>query len=380
MRIEMNRKVDVVAYEVLATLAFPEDRTEVLSLLQMAEEFGSLTGEQVVDRKSGLLPGRPRVMGKRLLNMAADLDLLEQGNGGRYNLTEYGHETLENETVFVPEEASWTIWATKDALFPTTILHVERHREERPNRDRRGVQPLPPFVTSITNSNIDLIRPHHTGSSQVRVKEIKLKGRLSESKADLTLIIIADYGQETVARIRGKVGSGKGNQVDQRIQFEGPEHLSLFSLLMEQSEFGVDWAVNEGVLRAGFNELSLTELRNHLKTIHVEQPDLDNMGSFNSVELKSIPLIPRTGDDARKWAEWEFWTDFHGHPWPDQLNSNWAPLSERFDLLSHGVANVPSISNRIDQLRSIPGDELTVADLKQIRRCQAIIDLGGEPS
>ena len=113
MRIEMNRKVEVVAYEVLATLAFPEDRTEVLSLLQMAEEFGSLTGDQVVDRRSGLLPGRPRVMGKRLLNMAADLDLLELGHGGRFNLTEYGHETLENEIVFVPEEASWTIWVTR---------------------------------------------------------------------------------------------------------------------------------------------------------------------------------------------------------------------------------------------------------------------------
>ena len=114
MRIEVNRKVDVVAYEVLATLAFPEDRTEVLSLLQMAEEFGSLTGDQVVDRRSGLLPGRPRVMGKRLLNMAADLELLEGGHGGRFNLTEYGRETLENETVFVPEEASWTIWVTED--------------------------------------------------------------------------------------------------------------------------------------------------------------------------------------------------------------------------------------------------------------------------
>ena len=107
-------------------------------------------------------------------------------------------------------------------------------------------------------------------------------------------------------------------------------------MLMDQSEFGMDWDVNEGVLRAGFDELSLIELRNHLKTIHVQQPDLDNMGSFNSVELKSVPLIPRTGDDARQWAEWEFWTDFHGHPWPDQLNSNWTPLSERFNLLLWG--------------------------------------------
>ena len=118
-----------------------------LSLLQMAEEFGSLTGEQVVDRRSGLLPGRPRVMGKRLLNMAADLELLEGGHSGRFNLTEYGSETLENETVFVPEEASWTIWVTEDPLFPTTILHVERHREGRSDRDRRGVQPLPSVVS-----------------------------------------------------------------------------------------------------------------------------------------------------------------------------------------------------------------------------------------
>ena len=72
MRIEMSREIRVKAYEVVAKLAFPEDRTEVLSLLQMANRLGSLSASDIVDRRSGLLPGRPKVMGFRLLNMLVE--------------------------------------------------------------------------------------------------------------------------------------------------------------------------------------------------------------------------------------------------------------------------------------------------------------------
>lgn len=379
MKIEMNRKVDVVAYEVLATLSFPEDRSELLSLLQMAEEFGSLNGDRVVDRKNGLLPGRPRVMGNRLLSMAVDLDLLEQSHGENYNLTDFGKETLGNNTVFVPEEATWTIWVTKDPIFPARILHVERHKEGRSDRNRRPVQTLPSHIIDISDLSIELLRPHHTNSSQLRVKDIKSQGRLSDYKTELNLIIIADIGQQTIARAKGTIGSGKGKQINQRIQFEGPEHEELFIMLMNQSEFGVDWNPDEGVLETGFDELSRTELREHLKTVQIKKPELGDLGSFNSVELKSIPLKARTGHDARRWAEWEFWTDFQGHPWPEQVNASWAPISERFDLLSHGLQGTPSISNRIDELRDLTeSSQKHPADLTQLRRCQAIIDIGGE--
>ena len=163
MRIEMSREIRVKAYEVVAKLAFPEDRTEVLSLLQMANHLGSLSASDIVDRRSGLLPGRPKVMGFRLLNMLVDLGLLENFHSKEFTLTEYGSEALENETIFIPEESSWKIWVTEDPLFPSHILHVERHMEGfAPKGSRAGVKQMPDFITDIEGANIKLIRTHHT--------------------------------------------------------------------------------------------------------------------------------------------------------------------------------------------------------------------------
>ena len=82
----------------------------------MANHLGSLSASDIVDRRSGLLPGRPKVMGFRLLNMLVDLGLLENFHSKEFTLTEYGSEALENETIFIPEESSWKIWVTEDAI------------------------------------------------------------------------------------------------------------------------------------------------------------------------------------------------------------------------------------------------------------------------
>ena len=330
MRIEMSREIRIKAYEVVATLAFPEDRTEILSLLQMAADYEGLSGNQVVEKKRGLLPGRPRVMGTRLLNMAADLDLLEPMNNGRFTITEFGRETLENETIFIPEESSWKIWVTEDPIFPSNVLHVERHKERfEPKGSRAGVNQMPDFITDIEETSIELLRTHHTDSAKVRIKEIKPNGRLSNSSADLNLIIIADYGQDTIARVKGILGTGKGKQIDRIVDFEGPEHLELFTRLVNQSEFGPDWNENEGVLNVVFAETTTAERRQHLRTIRIDTPNLEDLGEFNSVELKAVPLTPKTGDDAREWAKWEFWSDFSEQPWSDRIGEIWDEISAR---------------------------------------------------
>lgn len=382
MRIEMSRKIRVEAYEVVAKLAFPEDRTEVLSLLQMANHLGSLSASDIIDRRSGLLPGRPKVMGFRLLNMLVDLGLLENFHSKEFTLTEYGSEALENETIFIPEESSWKIWVTEDPLFPSNILHVERHKEGfAPKGSRAGVKQMPDFITDIEGANIKLIRTHHTDSVEVRIEEIKPNGRLSNSSADLNLIIIADYGQDTIARVKGKIGTGKGNQIDRIVGFEGPEHLELFTRLVNQSEFGPDWNENEGRLNVVFAEMNTAERRKHLKTIRIDTPNLEDLGEFNSVELKAIPLTPKTGYDAREWAKWDFWSDFSEQPWSNRIGEVWGGISARYELASHGLSSPPDISARIDALRSsMLEEQISAQEIVQLRRCQAVIDLGGESS
>ena len=382
MRIEMSREIRVKAYEVVATLAFPEDRTEVLSLLQMANHLGSLSGSDVVDRRSGLLPGRPKVMGFRLLNMLVGLGLLENFHSNEFTLTEYGEEALENETIFIPEESSWKIWVTEDPIFPYNILHVERHKERfAPKGSRAGVNQMPDFITDIEEVSIELLRTHHTDSAEVRIKEIKSNGRLSNSSADLNLIIIADYGQDTIARVKGILGTGKGNQIDRMVDFEGPEHLELFTRLVNQSEFGPDWNENEGILNVVFAETTTAERRQHLRTIRIDTPNLEDLGEFNSVELKAIPLTPKTGHDAREWAKWDFWSDFSEQPWSDRIGEIWDGISVRYELASHGLSSPPDISARIDALRSsMLAEQISAQEVVQLRRCQAVIDLGGDSS
>ena len=104
VKIEMSRNVRIKVYDVIATISFPEERTEIISLLQMANQYDILSANRVVDKKVGLLPGRPSMMGSRLLHMAAGLGLLEQKRNDTYVMTDKGKDTLIDEEIFIPEE------------------------------------------------------------------------------------------------------------------------------------------------------------------------------------------------------------------------------------------------------------------------------------
>ena len=90
--IEMSREVKISVYEVLGTIAFPEERSELYSILMMAEEKSEIDGSDIVHKNTGLLPKRPRVMGHRLLVTAEKYELLSQDHSkpGVFSLTEYG--------------------------------------------------------------------------------------------------------------------------------------------------------------------------------------------------------------------------------------------------------------------------------------------------
>lgn len=380
MRIELKRRIKVQAFEVLATFAFPEDRSEILSLLQMANSMGSLNGERVVHQQQGLLPGRPKVMGTRLLNMAVSMDLLSANRGGTYVLTEFGRDNLENETVFIPEKATWTVWVANDPLIPASVIHVERHTEGRPNKGRKDTQELPASLLAMNETKVELLRPHHTNDTYMRIKRIERMGRLSDSKTELEITLLADVGQETILRVNGTLGTGKTNEINRRIPFDAPPHSQLFTMLMDQSNHADDWNVEESVLSVSFTDLNDNERQNHTKRMNVKKPRLDGLGRFNTVELRDIPLKPRGDQDAREWAEWEFWNNLTTHPWDTEIASRWVGISERFTLPNRGLAHPPTVAERINDLRGLGIKNMKVKDLTQLRMCQAVRDIGGEPA
>ena len=114
--------------------------------------------------------------GNATLNMAVSMDLLEKTQGGSYVLTQFGHENLENQTVFVPEKATWTIWVTDEPLIPTSIIHLERHKEGWPDKNRSDTQQLPRSLRDLNDTMVELLHPHHTRDTRMRIKRIEEKG------------------------------------------------------------------------------------------------------------------------------------------------------------------------------------------------------------
>ena len=380
VKIEMSRNVRIKVYDVIATISFPEERTEIISLLQMANQYDILSANRVVDKKVGLLPGRPSMMGSRLLHMAAGLGLLEQKRNDTYVMTDKGKDTLIDEEIFIPEESAWKIWITEDPIFPSKILHLERHDDKfKHSKQQKKVQKIPNNILKIKDLKVELLRSHHTGSNDIRIEEIKPNGRLSDSDVSLDLVITADIGNDANARIQGKIGNGKGSQIDRLIPFEAPSHLELFTHLVNQSDFESDWNYDERVLEISFANASISERRDHLKEIIVDNPILEDLGKFKSVKLKNIPLKPKTGSDAREWAEWEFWNNLSEHPWPDIAEVVWNEISQRYGLKSYNLSSLPDISLRVDKLSLSMSEQLISAkEIIQLRQCQAIIDIGGD--
>ena len=117
--------MNVETWDVKATLAFPQRRDEVQALLKMVLEKGALTASDVVHRQQGLLPGRAKIMGERLLTMVADLNLLKQ-DGDRWSLTELGQASVEEGQTYVPEDDLWRFHWSDDPLVKSPLLHVQR--------------------------------------------------------------------------------------------------------------------------------------------------------------------------------------------------------------------------------------------------------------
>jgi hypothetical protein len=86
-----------------------------------------------------------------------------------------------------------------------------------------------------------------------------------------------------------------------------------------------------------------------------------------------------TGHDAREWAEWDFWSIFSGQPWSDQIEEGWNLISPRYNLSNYGLSSPPDISARVDALISSNlAEQISEQKIVQLRRCQAVIDIGGD--
>lgn len=397
-RIVMSREVKISVYEVLGTIAFPEERSELNSILKMAEEKSEINGSDIVHKNTGLLPNRPRVMGHRLLVTAEKYGLLSQGQNKPevFSLTEYGRQSMEQGKTFIPETSLWKIWTTDDLLL-SNILHVERVSKESKGR----VIEAPPSIKS-TEGIVSLIRTHHTRSSEVEIKKIMAMAReLKRFENKLYLTLSAEPGKPLILKLSGAIGKGNDSKVDRSLP-TSDEHSydSILRYLVDRSQFNRrDWDDGRLSLACSFKDLTEGELRHHNKSATVRKPKPTGLGAFDNMEFQ-ISIHPRNANEAKKWAVWKFWDGWDEVPWPDKVEKRWKKILKPRDWGELAESDPPLLDSRINSIKSelkyieypnmkarraedasaLSSDQkrLLVRLRTLLMRCQAVQDIGGE--
>ena len=310
----LRRRIDVSCWNVKATISKATiskatKRNDLLPVLKRAQENNGTNGRDIAKHLLGEGVGRETV-GVRLLIICESLGLLAN-QGERYHasycLTEEGMKALESGNVMVPEEGTWTIWASNDPLLNYPVLRVEPYKEssafdevygdkKRETKDRNSNFENTKRWLRDACSKVDM--PAAIGNELIRLDHIDTKVEPIDSNAQLTLEWIpkANY-----LEINGSI---HGSSV--RATPKAPETLfnKVWWELLENECLIRQWEELRECLLVSFDSTKGTERSLMERQLEFAKPRLYQFGNFEPT-CQTVAIFPQSQEDAQKWAEWK---------------------------------------------------------------------------
>lgn len=334
MEISLTRRLrDVSVLDIELTVGRAQRRPDLLSVLMRAHERdGRIEAKDVCEH---LLQNRPLPVGRAILRRCHSLGLLDpEGvpparrdsvlqSGGEpgepnssadldwvYHLTREGRTALETRTIFVPEAGRYRVWMSGDPLLESALLDLVPQEENRLYDEvgppSRGVGASPPpnepeaqvpeALKQLEGRVVDLA---HTKPVKVLVMRVGQRALVPDAEPGRTTATwtlsptakptLALTGMFTAPWMRGpQIGWEKVWQ----------------SLLGNRS---CDWVETPATgLLTEFEDPTLKddERLNMARAIKFASPVVPGLGAFEETEVRAIPTIPRTKQDAQAWALW----------------------------------------------------------------------------
>lgn len=303
MRVHLNRPIEVHCWRVVGQIARARKRAELLPVLLRAREQGATDARDIADHL--LFESSSRlVVARRLLEIATRYRLLEERDR-RFVLTDAGQDALQTETVFVPEQGAWSVWASQDLLLPSPILRVEPWSEpsafdEVRGRDReaaneRRFERLPSWLVDATGLSAT---PAAGGGDPVRLEELEREGQPADPDASLTLTWDVEGRR---LRLEGSLG---GTPVDAALDAPDVSTDQVWNELLQGERLWSRWDTDTRSLQVGFDETEEPERESLVRTVTFRSPEIGDLGRFKETSVQGVALRPRTARDAEEWATW----------------------------------------------------------------------------
>lgn len=304
----LKRQISVNCWNIEATFSKEQQRTELMFVLMFLRDNPSATARDL-SKESFFDTSSRIVVAERLLNISSLLGLIEaKRDKGKftYFLTEDGNKALETKQVFVPEDGTWTILASSDPLLPFPILSVESFNEPRAINDvhnnERDFDDLPSWVRDTQGS----INHPCLGKQLIRFDTLKAK---AEVKDNQKLQIEWNVSQNDL-KLTGYVNDKK---INQNIEAPTINYKRIWKELLINEDWWEDWDEENQTLAIEFENTVEQERQSMLGDFIFEQPQLEQFGCFEKLEVNQISLQPLTSNDAQLWAEWRFENSFNDY-------------------------------------------------------------------
>ncbi len=297
----LERELKIWTGRVVGTVATACHREDLLPVLLRAGDEGSTSAEDVAEHLFFSRDGRKR-LAERLLVIAERLDLMER-RSAEYVLTEAGQIAARSERVFVPRDGAWTIWATSDPVLPSPILRIDpwqdgsafeevrKNGEKKPGRE---FATLPGFLSADRKPKLAAA----TGSD-VRIDRLEKKVAPAHDEGD-QLRLRWNVTEATL----GLTGRLNGKRVDADLDPPPISGDDVWRALLEGEGLWRRWDRDRQALRTAYADTRDLERRAMARDLALVAPGVPDCGRFERTEVKAVPLLPASVEDAALWARW----------------------------------------------------------------------------
>lgn len=342
LTLSLTRTLAVHCFHAVGDVSFARQREDLRAIALFAiERGGALVAEEI---HAALLPKLPVAASRRMLAVCEALGMVQRDRTGRSLLTEAGHLTAREGTVFVPERGAWTIWLTDDPLVPVAerLLRVEpfkepdastEGKERKDSSKRREFVKLPPWVQEATAAFASTPAWSLETSKAVRVKGFEPEVELAETVAALRLTVTLSPDATGSIELRGSV-----DEVQRARSFAPPPDLTFAAawplLLGARAQ---DWDGRS--LAVSFDELTDTARERFVHALDVTMPPHRTWGLLKAAPVRGVPVRARTQRDAQSWAEWLVTNGISTYAPAARYREAWEASRARF--AEHRIADVP---------------------------------------
>lgn len=290
MDIILKRNVKTKSFRLLMDIRKSGKRDDIVAILMLADENGGQI--RPADICIHLIDNRPTTVGERIIRRCVELGVLEMEDEYTGFLTDDGRRAVETKTVYIPERGLYQILYSDETLLPYPLLDCVPD-EKQSDQDDYKEEIDPVIRSSLENKNFKLLGKER---NEIFVERIELYGRQIRKSSNLNLTYSLLENGNLILRLNG--------DIDTKIEPPKFTQIEIWTMLVKSMHLDDDWDIEAQCLRRGFGELQQKDLVNFVVELRTTVLTIEGIGTFNDVQVKNVPVIPRTNDDAHKWALW----------------------------------------------------------------------------